>query len=97
MSSTVVESEVIGIDLGGTAIKLGQFHKDGTCLQSLSVATPQPATQIAVVEAMADAVVQLTPKKDGIAAIGVGTPGPADAAGQLPKSRLTWQAGAMFP
>jgi glucokinase len=85
MSSTVVESEVIGIDLGGTAIKLGQFHKDGTCLQSLSVATPQPATQIAVVEAMADAVVQLTPKKDGIAAIGVGTPGPADAAGRIAK------------
>lgn len=88
------EGVVIGIDLGGTAIKLGQFLKDGTCLQSLSVATPQPATPIAVVEAMAEAVVQLTPQKDAIAAIGVGTPGPADAAGRIAKVAINlsgWQ------
>ncbi|PZV22692.1 MAG: glucokinase, partial [Snowella sp.] len=26
--------QVLGIDLGGTAIKLGRFLEDGTCLQS---------------------------------------------------------------
>jgi glucokinase len=35
--------QVIGIDLGGTAIKLGRFSQPGRCLQSLTVATPQPA------------------------------------------------------
>ncbi|HAA31402.1 MAG TPA: glucokinase, partial [Cyanobacteria bacterium UBA8553] len=51
--------EVIGIDLGGTAIKLGRFCQDGTCLQSISVATPQPATPTAVVEVMVEAITSL--------------------------------------
>ncbi len=85
----MIEPEVIGIDLGGTAIKLGRFRQDGTCLQSLSVATPQPATPTAVVEAMVEAITSLSseeahldPKQKAIA-IGVGTPGPADAAGRI--------------
>jgi glucokinase len=75
--------EVIGIDLGGTAIKLGRFCQDGTCLQSLTVATPQPATPSAVVEVMVEAIAHLDSKQQAIAAIGVGTPGPADAAGRI--------------
>ncbi|MEQ9667390.1 ROK family protein [Coleofasciculus sp. G2-EDA-02] len=75
-------NDVIGIDLGGTAIKLGRFQKDGTCVQSLTVATPQPSTPKAVVEVMADAIAQLNPNHSVIA-IGVGTPGPADAAGRI--------------
>lgn len=75
-------SQVIGIDLGGTAIKLGRFAEDGTCLQLLSVATPQPATPEAVVEVMVDALAQLDPTRQSIA-IGVGTPGPADATGRI--------------
>ncbi|MEW6497975.1 MAG: ROK family protein, partial [Cyanobacteriota bacterium] len=84
MGSTVVEPEVIGIDLGGTAIKLGRFRQDGTCLQSLSVATPQPATPTAVVDAMVEAITQLNSDRQAIA-IGVGTPGPADATGRIAK------------
>lgn len=76
------QPQVIGIDLGGTAIKLGRFAKDGTCLQLLSVATPQPATPEAVVEVMVDAIAQLDPTRQSIA-IGVGTPGPADATGRI--------------
>ena len=75
-------SQVIGIDLGGTAIKLGRFAEDGTCLQLLSVATPQPATPEAVLEVMVDAIAQLDPTRQSIA-IGVGTPGPADATGRI--------------
>ncbi|MBD0344938.1 MAG: ROK family protein [Coleofasciculus sp. Co-bin14] len=86
-----MEPEVIGIDLGGTAIKLGRFRQDGTCLQSLSVATPQPATPTAVVEVMAEAITLLSSAnahldpKPKIIAIGIGTPGPADAAGRIAK------------
>lgn len=81
--SVLGNSEVIGIDLGGTAIKLGRFRQDGTCVQSLSMATPQPATPTAVVEAIADAINQLNPIQAAIAAIGIGTPGPADAVGRI--------------
>ncbi|MEG4804136.1 ROK family protein [Microcoleus sp. ARI1-B5] len=95
-------AQVIGIDLGGTAIKLGRFSEDGICHQSLTVPTPQPATPEAVLAAIADAILQLqtppllkgvelqTPPLlkgglggDRIRAIGIGTPGPADAAGRI--------------
>lgn len=74
--------QVLGIDLGGTAIKLGRFSPDGTCLQALTVPTPQPSTPDAVVTVMQAAIAQLDP--DGkTQAIGVGTPGPADATGRI--------------
>ncbi len=76
------QPQVLGIDLGGTAIKLGRFGQDGTCLQSLSVATPQPATPAAVVEVMVAAITQLDSARQCIA-IGVGTPGPTDADGRI--------------
>jgi glucokinase len=75
-------SEVIGIDLGGSAIKLGRFDGQGNCLQALTVATPQPASPEAVLAEMVEAVRQLDPAGQTVA-IGVGTPGPADAAGRI--------------
>jgi len=78
------QQQVIGIDLGGSAIKLGRFLPDGTCLQSLSVPTPQPATPTAVLLVMVEAIAQVDPQRQGVA-IGVGTPGPADAAGRSAK------------
>lgn len=80
----MADSQVIGIDLGGTAIKLGRVATDGTCLQSLTVATPQPATPEAVMLAMVDAIAQVDNQSHALA-IGVGTPGPADAAGRIAK------------
>ena len=74
--------EVIGIDLGGTAIKFGRFLADGTCLESLSIPTPQPSTPTAVIEAIATKVNQLN-SQDNCVALGVGTPGPADAEGRI--------------
>lgn len=76
--------QVIGIDLGGSAIKLGRFLPDGTCLQSLTVPTPQPATPAAVLLVMVKAIAQVDPQRQAVA-IGVGTPGPADAAGRIAK------------
>ncbi len=80
----MVNSQVIGIDLGGTAIKLGRFDRDGNCLQSLTVATPQPSTPEAVLAVMVDAIAQVDPDNQTVA-IGVGTPGPADAKGRIAK------------
>ena len=75
-------TQVLGIDLGGTAIKLGQFCSDGTCLRSRSIPTPQPATPVAVLGAIVDAIDELDPTREACA-IGVGMPGPTDAAGRI--------------
>ncbi|MGI0489281.1 ROK family protein [Pantanalinema rosaneae CENA516] len=85
--------QVLGIDLGGTAIKLGRFTRDGTCLQTLTVPTPQPATPEAVLLAMVEAIDQVDPDHHA-QAIGVGTPGPADAAGRIARVAINlsgWQ------
>ncbi len=85
--------QVIGIDLGGTSIKLGRYTQTGNCVASLTVPTPQPATPKAVLEAIVSAIATLDP--DHIArAIGVGTPGPADAAGRIARVAINlvgWQ------
>ncbi|MDJ0733973.1 MAG: ROK family protein [Nostocaceae cyanobacterium] len=91
-----MNSQVIGIDLGGTAIKLGRFADDGTCLQSLTVATPQPATPAAVLEVMVDAIAQIDPENQAIA-IGVGTPGPADAGGRIAKIAINLEGWRNIP
>ncbi|WP_330204554.1 ROK family protein [Cyanobacterium sp. Dongsha4] len=77
-----MQPEVIGVDLGGTAIKLGRFTQDGSCLESVTIPTPQPATPKAVIDAIASMVKQLNSQNQAIA-IGVGTPGPTDAQGRI--------------
>jgi len=74
--------QVIGVDLGGSAIKLGRFAESGQCLADLTVLTPQPSTPGAVIAAIADAIATLDPHQSAVA-IGVGTPGPADAQGRI--------------
>lgn len=81
-STAAIADQVIGIDLGGTAIKLGRFDWQGNCLQSLTLPTPQPATPEAVLLAIVEAIDSLDPNRQTVA-IGVGTPGPADAAGRI--------------
>ncbi len=73
---------VIGLDLGGTAIKLGKFTATGECVQSLTVPTPQPATPEAVLAAMVEAIAEIDPDREA-SAIGIGTPGPTDAEGRM--------------
>ncbi|MFM8545417.1 MAG: ROK family protein [Vulcanococcus sp.] len=74
--------QLIGIDLGGTAIKLGRFSRSGELLAELQVPTPQPAMPGGVVLVIVEAVQRLDP--DGLAPlVGVGLPGPMDAAGRV--------------
>lgn len=74
--------QVIGVDLGGTAIKLGRFSTTGQCLDSLTVPTPQPQYPEPVLEAVAGAIAQLDPENQATC-IGMGTPGPADISGRI--------------
>jgi glucokinase len=76
--------QVIGVDLGGTNIKLGRYTRDGKCLESLKIGTPQPAAPDPVIAAIAAAIRELDPGKEAIA-LGVGTPGPADTKGRMAK------------
>jgi len=78
----VQQPTVIGIDLGGTAIKLGRFLQDGTCLQQTTVPTPQPPHPEAVAELLGIAVQEIDPEQTS-GAIGIGTPGPTDATGRI--------------
>ena len=78
---------VIGIDLGGTAIKLGRFLRDGTCLEAISLPTPQPANPKPVVRAIAKGVKQLDPDRT-CGAIGLGMPGPTDKARRVARKSI---------
>ncbi|MEB3185257.1 MAG: ROK family protein [Cyanobacteriota bacterium] len=69
--------QLIGVDLGGTAIKLGRFTCEGELLAGLELPTPQPAMPGAVTIAIAEAVAQLDPDRE-VQLVGVGHPGPAD-------------------
>jgi glucokinase len=79
----VIEPEVIGIDLGGTAIKLGRFIADGTCLNSLTIPTPQPATPTAVLDTIVETIKSISSTENPPLAIGIGTPGPVDVSGRI--------------
>mgnify|MGYP006260496183 CR=1 FL=1 len=69
---------VLGVDLGGTAIKLGLFSLQGELLSEHQRPTPQPATPGSVCVEIVDAINFLDP--DGRAAVvGIGLPGPMDA------------------
>ncbi|MEM9816762.1 MAG: ROK family protein [Cyanobacteria bacterium P01_D01_bin.6] len=86
-------SQVIGVDLGGTAIKLGCYQTSGDCLAQWVVETPQPATPEAVLSAIVQAIDHLDPDRQ-VRAIGVGTPGPACAQGRLARVAINlagWQ------
>jgi glucokinase len=89
-------AQVLGVDLGGTAIKLGRFSQEGKCLQSLSVPTPQPSTPEAVVAEMVEAIADLDPERKSVA-IGVGTPGPADVTGRIARVAINLQGWHDIP
>lgn len=88
--------QVLGIDLGGSAIKLGRFNQDGHCLQALTVPTPYPAAPDAVLIAMADAIAQIDPEQQA-GAIGVGTPGPTDATGRIARVAINLEGWHDIP
>ncbi|MCP9839584.1 ROK family protein [Synechococcus sp. J7-Johnson] len=74
--------ELIGVDLGGTAIKLGRFDASGACLAELECPTPRPALPGAVCTALVEAITAVDPA--GLAdRVGIGLPGPMDRSGRV--------------
>ncbi len=80
-------NQVLGIDLGGTAIKLGKFLQDGTCLETITIATPQPANPEPVIQAIAQGIDQLNLDRS-CGAIGIGLPGPTDNARRVARKSI---------
>ncbi|MGB3534468.1 MAG: ROK family protein [Microcoleaceae cyanobacterium] len=78
-----ITAQVIGIDIGGSAIKLGRYDVDGHCYQSLTVPTPQPATPAAVLAGIIKLIPQIAQNVKQIKGIGIGLPGPVDGTGRI--------------
>jgi glucokinase len=91
-----MSEQIIGIDLGGTAIKLGRFTPEGECLQAWTLPTPHPPYPETVIAVIAKAIAQLDPEGKAIA-IGVGTPGPSDAAGRVARYALNLEGWTEVP
>lgn len=87
---------VIGVDLGGTAIKLGRFDRAGTCLESLTIDTPQPSLPTSVLEVMGQAIATLNDDQSCIA-LGIGSPGPSDALGRIAKFAINLEGWHNVP
>lgn len=86
--------EVVGIDLGGTSIKIGRFALDGKCIKHFSIPTPLPSTPEAVLDAMVKGISQIVSDFSKLQGIGVGTPGPVDGAGRVARLAINldgWQ------
>ena len=79
--------KVIGVDVGGSAIKMGVFVADGTCLKSISLDTPQPANPEPVVNAIALGIKQLQ-QDFNCQAIGLGMPGPTDNSRRIARKSI---------
>lgn len=75
-------TQVIGADIGGTALKLGRFNRTGYCHAHLELTTPQPATPGAVTTALLEGLERLDPRHRA-SGIGIGVPGPANRAGRV--------------
>ncbi|MEB3145163.1 MAG: ROK family protein, partial [Cylindrospermopsis raciborskii 1523720] len=88
---------VIGIDLGGTSIKLGVFDPNGNCLRTIILQTPKPATPQAVLSTMLEGINSLIEQNGTILALGVGTPGPVDAAGRVAKVAINLEGWDNVP
>lgn len=74
--------QLIGVDLGGTAIKLVRSDAEGNSLAELSIATPSPALPRAVTAALVAAIERLDPERLA-ERVGIGLPGPSDRQGRV--------------
>lgn len=89
-------SQLIGIDLGGTAIKLGRFDRRGTLLADLEVPTPRPSVPGAVAVAIAEAVERIDPERLA-GSVGIGLPGPTDGAGRVARIAINLEGWEDVP
>ena len=74
--------QIIGVDLGGTAIKLARFLSTGELVAEHRIPTPQPAMPGAVCMALCEAIERLDPQ-GLVSRVGLGLPGPMDASSRV--------------
>ena len=84
-------SEVLGIDLGGTAIKAGRFsvspnQAEAKPQEYVTVPTPSPATPEAVLEALIITAEKLDP--GGKLPVGIGVPGVVDPTARIARTAI---------
>lgn len=87
---------VIGVDLGGTAIKLGLVTATGEILKSMKIDTPQPSCPEQVLATIVDAIATLDPDRQG-AVIGLGVPGPTDKTGRIAQVSINLEGWHQVP
>jgi len=85
----------IGADIGGTTVKLGLFSEEGALLEKWEIPTNTQNNGEHILPDVARSVLDLLARKnispDRIAGIGMGVPGPVDAAGVVHKCvNLGW-------
>ena len=77
--------KIIGLDLGGTFIKIGVVDEKGKLLSKKEIPTPQGQGRAQVIKAMAESInncLKSYPKKEFLG-IGIGTPGLVDKNGKV--------------
>jgi glucokinase len=77
----------IGVDLGGTNLRIAAFTRDQERLESIAIPTRLEAGRYAVVQDMCDAIHQIAQRLRGrreLVGVGIGSPGPL----QLPSGKL---------
>ena len=74
--------QVIGVDIGGTGLKLGRFDSEGQLLAEQLCPTPQPPAPGAITTALVEAIEALDPERQADA-VGVGLPGPMDRSARV--------------
>ena len=77
----------IGVDLGGTNLRIAAYTRDQEKLESISIPTRLEAGKYAVVKDMCDAIHEIAGKlrvERELVGVGVGSPGPL----QLPSGKL---------
>lgn len=90
-------AKVIGIDLGGTAVKFGLFESSGMLLEKWSIPTPQEDGNDSVLKAIAESILQKISgtgiQTDDIAGAGLAVPAPVTGGGDIPKVvNINWEA-----
>lgn len=89
-------AELIGVDIGGSAIKLGRFNREGDLLAESTVPTPQPSMPGAVCMAVVEAIEALDPERRADR-VGIGLPGPADREGRIARRAINLPGWEQIP
>lgn len=86
---------VFGVDIGGTTVKMGVFHQEGTLIENWEIPTRKEEQGRFILSDIAHSILskmaELGYDKEDCLGVGVGAPGPVDAKGNIHKAvNLGW-------